>query len=82
MEFCPKCGSVLEEKRKKFGCVRCGYTAKGKIKIISNEYYNEHTFFVFLCLIYYDPFYNSFYRCLLWYLFLYSKAQTKRRNKK
>ena len=37
MEFCPKCGSILEEKRKNYGCTRCGYTAKGKIKITSEE---------------------------------------------
>ena len=37
MEFCPKCGSVLVEKRKNFGCARCGYVAKGKIKIESSE---------------------------------------------
>ena len=37
MEFCPKCGSVLEEKRKNFGCVRCGYAVKSKVKIESNE---------------------------------------------
>lgn len=37
MEFCPKCGSVLEEKRKNFGCVRCNYTSKSKVKIESNE---------------------------------------------
>jgi transcription factor S len=37
MEFCPKCGSILIEKKKKFGCANCNYTAKGKIKIESNE---------------------------------------------
>ena len=37
MEFCPKCGSVLEEKRKNIGCVRCGYTSKNKLKLISEE---------------------------------------------
>jgi len=37
MEFCPKCGSILEEKRKNYGCARCGYIAKGKVKIISEE---------------------------------------------
>ncbi|MEM3074782.1 MAG: transcription factor S [Candidatus Pacearchaeota archaeon] len=37
MEFCPKCGSILEEKRKNFGCARCGYTTKNKIKISSGE---------------------------------------------
>lgn len=37
MEFCPKCGCVLVEKKKNFGCHRCGYTAKNKIKIESSE---------------------------------------------
>ncbi len=37
MEFCPKCGSILEEKRKNYGCIRCNYVSKGKIKIISEE---------------------------------------------
>ena len=37
MEFCPKCGCVLIEKTKNFGCPRCNYTAKGKIKLESSE---------------------------------------------
>jgi len=37
MEFCPKCGSVLIQKRKNFGCARCNYSSKDKIKIISSE---------------------------------------------
>ncbi|MBS3100244.1 transcription factor S [Candidatus Pacearchaeota archaeon] len=37
MEFCPKCGSVLEEKRSNFGCVRCGHTVKSKVKLGSSE---------------------------------------------
>jgi DNA-directed RNA polymerase subunit M len=37
MEFCPKCGSVLVEKRKNFGCARCCYAAKGKVKIEASE---------------------------------------------
>lgn len=41
MEFCTKCGSVLEEKRKNFGCVRCGYTSKNKVKISFNEKIEE-----------------------------------------
>lgn len=41
MEFCPKCGSVLVEKRKNFGCVNCSYTAKGKVKIESTEQLSE-----------------------------------------
>jgi len=41
MEFCPKCGSVLVEKRKNFGCVNCNYTAKGKVKIEAKETMKE-----------------------------------------
>lgn len=37
MEFCPKCGCVLIEKKKNFGCPRCGYKAKSKIKIEASE---------------------------------------------
>ena len=37
MEFCPKCGCVLVEKKKNFGCPRCGYTAKEKIVIEASE---------------------------------------------
>jgi transcription factor S len=41
MEFCPKCGAVLVEKRKNQGCPRCGYSAKGKTKICISEKMNE-----------------------------------------
>ena len=41
MEFCPKCGSILIEKRKNFGCARCNYKAKGKVKIESIEKMKE-----------------------------------------
>lgn len=41
MEFCPKCGSVLVEKRKNFGCMNCSYVAKGKVKIESSEQMKE-----------------------------------------
>ena len=37
MEFCPKCGAVLIQKRKNDGCARCNYSAKGKIKIATSE---------------------------------------------
>jgi len=37
MEFCPKCGSVLIEKRKNFGCPRCGYSSKNKVKLKTSE---------------------------------------------
>ena len=41
MEFCPKCGSVFIEKRKNYGCARCGYSAKGKVKIEASEKITE-----------------------------------------
>jgi len=37
MEFCPKCGCILVEKRKNSGCPRCNYSVKGKIKIEATE---------------------------------------------
>jgi DNA-directed RNA polymerase subunit M len=37
MEFCPKCGAVLIQKRTKDGCPRCNYSAKGKIKLKTSE---------------------------------------------
>lgn len=38
MQFCPKCGSVLVQKRKNYGCIKCGYTSKEKsMKIQSVE---------------------------------------------
>jgi len=37
MEFCPKCGAILMMKTKKFGCPRCNYTAKGKVKMEIKE---------------------------------------------
>ena len=41
MEFCPKCGAVLIQKRKKDGCPRCNYSAKEKIKITTSEKIEE-----------------------------------------
>ncbi|MBT4135543.1 transcription factor S [archaeon] len=38
MEFCPKCGCVLVEKKKnEFKCPRCNHKSKTKIKIESSE---------------------------------------------
>ena len=37
MEFCPKCGSVLIQKRKNYGCARCNYSSKDKVKITISE---------------------------------------------
>jgi DNA-directed RNA polymerase subunit M len=41
MEFCPKCGSIIIEKKKNFGCAKCSYKAKGKVKIESTENIQE-----------------------------------------
>ena len=41
MDFCPKCGAVLIQKTKNAGCPRCGYSAKGKLKINISEKVDE-----------------------------------------
>jgi len=41
MEFCPKCGSVLIQKRKNDGCPRCNYSSKKKIVLKTSEKINE-----------------------------------------
>jgi len=37
MQFCPRCGSVLVQKRKNFGCVKCSYSSSEKVKIQATE---------------------------------------------
>ena len=41
MQFCPKCGAILIQKRKNFGCPRCSYATKEKIKIEIKEKLGE-----------------------------------------
>ena len=41
MEFCPKCGAILVQKNKKYGCPRCKFSAKGKIVIKTSEKIEE-----------------------------------------
>ena len=41
MNFCPKCGSILVQKRKNFGCPRCNYTSKDKIDLKISQKVNE-----------------------------------------
>ncbi len=41
MEFCPKCGAVLIQKNKRDRCPRCGYLAKGNVKLKSSEKIEE-----------------------------------------
>ncbi|MGD9276863.1 MAG: transcription factor S [Candidatus Pacearchaeota archaeon] len=41
MEFCPKCGAILVQKRKNDGCPRCNYSAKGRTKIKTSEEMEE-----------------------------------------
>ncbi len=41
MEFCPKCGAVLVQKKKRDGCPRCNYSAKGKVKLKTSEKIEE-----------------------------------------
>lgn len=37
MEFCPKCGAVLIQKRKNAGCARCNYSSGDKLNIKTSE---------------------------------------------
>lgn len=37
MEFCPKCGSILVQKKKRFVCPNCSHVSKDKIKLIISE---------------------------------------------
>ena len=41
MQFCPKCGAILVQKRKNDGCPRCNYSAKGRTKIKTSEELDE-----------------------------------------
>ena len=41
MEFCPKCGAILVQKRKNAGCPRCNYSAKGKVSLKTSEKITE-----------------------------------------
>ena len=41
MEFCPKCGAVLIQKIKNYGCARCNYSSKDKVKIKASEKIEE-----------------------------------------
>ncbi len=41
MEFCPKCGAVLIQKKKKVQCPRCNYLTNSKVKITSSEKMGE-----------------------------------------
>lgn len=37
MEFCPKCGAVLIQKTKNYGCPRCNYSTKDKVSLKTSE---------------------------------------------
>lgn len=41
MEFCPKCGAILVQKKTKYGCPRCNYVSKDKIKVQTKEKIGE-----------------------------------------
>ena len=41
MQFCPRCGAVLIQKRKNYGCPRCNYSTKEKVRIFSSEKMND-----------------------------------------
>ncbi len=41
MQFCPKCGSILVQKRKNYGCARCNYSSKDKVDLKTSEKFGE-----------------------------------------
>ena len=41
MEFCPKCGAMLIQKIKKFGCPRCNYSSNNKLVLKTSEKINK-----------------------------------------
>ena len=41
MQFCPKCGSILIQRRKNFGCPRCSFTTKEKLNLKIGEKFGE-----------------------------------------
>jgi len=43
MQFCPKCGFLLVQKRTRFTCPKCGYASKSKVKIKTTEKMAEKT---------------------------------------
>lgn len=43
MEFCPKCGSVLIKKKKRYVCPKCGYVSPKKVEISYSEKMGKKT---------------------------------------
>jgi DNA-directed RNA polymerase subunit M len=43
MKFCPRCGAMLIQKTKNFGCTRCSYSTAEKVNLKVKEKLNEHT---------------------------------------
>ena len=41
MEFCPDCGAILVQEKKKNVCPRCSYSATGKIELTTCEKIEE-----------------------------------------
>lgn len=41
MQFCPKCGAILVQKTKNFGCPRCNYATKEKVDLKTKEKVDE-----------------------------------------
>lgn len=41
MQFCPKCGAILIQKTKNYGCPKCSYTTKDKVDLKVKESVDE-----------------------------------------
>jgi len=42
MQFCPKCGAILVQKTKNYGCPRCSYSTKEKVNLKIKEAVEEN----------------------------------------
>lgn len=43
MDFCPKCGALLVQKKKNEGCPRCNYSTKSKADLKTSEKMKERS---------------------------------------
>ena len=41
MQFCPKCGAILVQKKTNYGCPRCSYSTKEKVDLKIKEKIEE-----------------------------------------
>ena len=43
MQFCPRCGAILIQKTKNYGCPKCSYSTKDKVDLKVKEKVDERS---------------------------------------